>query len=313
MELVMKTVSYISSVKAGKRYNRSNPITDALHVFGKPELHEGIEPVEEEHIGVCFGSYTQRKLDTERAILIQNLEKSKHPIFYIDSAAFSTYIRNFLNSNQTQMFRIGLGSCTGTGKFWNYDLPSDRYEALKKTFKFTEKDPVKNEDGPIVFLMQSERGFMYDSLEPYHKFVQETCKKIREQTDRKIVLRLHPNPDPRNNIVQFTKGLDNFEIHQCDDDRRTLFDSIQHAHSVVTHSSSGAMESVVEGIPTIALDDRCFGSGMYLNTLDNIEECFDNFQWEKRQQWLYNLAYTSWTTTEMGSDAVFSYYEAMTK
>lgn len=307
----MKTVSYISSIKSSKRFDLNNPITAALHnCFGNPMLVEGTEVYGEPHIGICFGSYTKRKLDTERAKLIQNLEQSKRPIFYLDSSAFSTYIRNFANSPQTGMFRIGLNSCTGEGIYNNGDMPEDRYKALKNVFGFNEKDPHKNEDGAIVFLMQSERGFMYDSLEPYHVFVQRTLKEIRKQTDRKIILRLHPNPDPRNSVAQFTKDLDNYEIHTCDNDRRTLFDTLDNAYACVTHSSSAAMEAVVEGIPTFALDKRCFGSGIYLENLNDIEDCHNKFPWEKRQQWLYNLAYSSWTISELSSSAVFEYYKS---
>ena len=298
----MKTVSYISSIKAGKRYDSNNPITQALNAWPNTETTESLKPIEAD-AGFCFGSWTPRKKDTERAVLMQNLESSDQPIFYLDSSAFSTYIRNALNSSETYMFRIGLGSCTGTGKFWNTDLGPERYKAFKEQFNFTEKDPQDN-DGPIVFLMQSERGFMYDRTEPYSVWARRQVDEIRKHTDRKIIFRVHPNPEPSWRKV--VEGVSNCEVHASDRDRRSVFSSLVGARCVVTHSSSAAVESVVEGIPTFALDERCFGSGIYLTDLSQIEN--PDFNWEKRQQWLYNLAYTSWTVDEMAQPELMEYY-----
>jgi len=312
----MRIVGYTSSIKSAKRFRLDNPITAAIHNFAD-ELVEGINPVKIPHVGICFGSYTQRKLDTERAKLIQNLEKSEHPVFYCDSAAYSTYIRNSIDSSETQMFRIGLNSCTGTGIYWKQDMPSDRFDAFKNTFNFTEKEPQNNRDGAIVVLLQSETGWMYDSLEPYSRFLQNTLERIRSASDRKIIIRTHPTggtafkewiKNTKHHLHKFFESFENYEIHSADRARRSLFDSLGNAHSVVTHSSSAALECVVQGIPTFALDDRCFGSGIYLKDLEKIENAFDEFSWEKRQQWMYNLAYTSWTTEEMASQEVKDYY-----
>ena len=140
----MKIVSYISSIKAGKRYNAANPITAALDSIVSAANNSGGEFVAYKHegthtvsadLGFCFGSYTQRKLEVERAVLIRNIEAAKQPVFFLDSSAFSTHIRNALNSSETFMFRVGLNSCTGEGTFWNQPLPAERYNAMKKQFK----------------------------------------------------------------------------------------------------------------------------------------------------------------------------------
>ena len=318
----MKIVSYISSIKAGKRYNGGNPITAALESIVSAAnnsggeftayKHEGTHTVSAD-VGFAFGSYTQRKLEVERAVLIRNIEAAKQPVFFLDSAAFSTHIRNALNSSETFMFRLGLNSCTGEGTFWNQELPAERYEAFKKEFKFTEKEPQENKDGHIVFLAQSETGWQFDDLEPYFLFANRTLQQIREHTDRKIIYRTHPKIDPRSPLDKCIDGIDNLRVHNCPASRRTLFESLNGAHSVVTHSSSGALEAVTEGIPTFALSPRTFGSPMYLTDLAKIENAFKEFKWEDRQQWLYNLAYTSWSVEELKTIEVLRYYTNMLK
>ena len=72
----MKIVSYISSIKAGKRSNSQNPITAALDSIVSAANNSGGEFVAYKHegthsvgadVGFCFGSYKQRKLEVERA------------------------------------------------------------------------------------------------------------------------------------------------------------------------------------------------------------------------------------------------------
>jgi|TARA_B100001093_G_scaffold160658_1_gene152987 hypothetical protein len=318
----MKIVSYISSIKAGKRYNGGNPITAALESIVSAANNSGGEFTAYKHegthtvscdVGFAFGSYTQRKLDTERAVLIRGIEAAKQPCYFLDSAAFSTHIRNALNSSETQMFRVGLNSCTGQGIFWNQDLPKERYEAFKKQFNFCDGPPQDNKDGPIVFLAQTETGWQFDDLEPYHKFANRTLKQIREITERKIIYRTHPKLDPRSPLKKCIEGIENLEVHNCPVSRRTLFESLNGAYACVTHSSSGALEAVTEGIPTFALSKRAFGSPMYLTDIKDINNAFQFFEWDKRHQWLYNLAYTSWSIEELKTIEVLRYYTNMLK
>ena len=107
------------------------------------------------------------------------------------------------------------------------------------------------------------------------------------------------------------EGIENLEVHNCPVSRRTLFESLVGAYAVVTHSSSGALEAVLEGIPTFALSKRTFGSPIYLTNLEDIEN-FD-FPWDDRKQWLYNLAYTSWSVEELKTIEVLRYYTNMLK
>ena len=52
---------------------------------------------------------------------------------------------------------------------------------------------------------------------------------------------------------------------------------------------------------------------MYLTDLAKIENAFKEFKWEDRQQWLYNLAYTSWSVEELKTIEVLRYYTNMLK
>ena len=303
----MKIQCDFSTIKANKRHLLSNPITAAFHAIQASASENGYELVQDNpDVVFVFGSITKRKMDTERAISIQQHRDNGTPIFSLDSALFSTYIRNRMDSPETYMFRVGYGDCVGTGDFLNANSDSQRFLWMKEAFKFEEKEPVVDNEKPILFLLQSERGWQYDDHLPFYSWARKIVKQLRASTDRKIILRAHPNLD-RNPTEMIAEGFDNVVIEHADKARRKVIDSIRQAGVVVTHSSSAACESITEGIPTIALDKRCvvYDACMHdLSLLNNLEQV----DWNKREQNLYNWSYTSWTIDEMANPEWLNYY-----
>lgn len=303
----MKIQCDFSTIKANKRHLLSNPITAAFHAIQASVSEAGHEIVQEDpDVVFVFGSITKRKMDTERAISIQQHRDNGTPIFSLDSALFSTYIRNRVDNSETYMFRVGLGDCVGTGNFLNENSDSQRYLWMKEAFQFEEKEPVADNDKPILFLLQSERGWQYDENIPFYSWARKIVKQIRESTGRKIILRSHPNLD-RNPTAMIAEGYDNIEIEHADRNRRRVIDSIKQAGLVITHSSSAACESITEGIPTIALDKRCVVYDACMNDLSLINS-LELVDWSKREQHLNNWAYTSWTIDEMANPDWLNYY-----
>lgn len=303
----MKIQCDFSTIKASKRHLLSNPITAAFHAIQASISEAGHEIVQEDPDAVfVFGSITKRKMDTERAISIQQHRDNGTPIFSLDSALFSTYIRNRMDSSETYMFRVGLGDCVGTGNFLNENSDSQRFEWLKEAFQFEEKEPVIDNDKPILFLLQSERGWQYDDNLPFYSYARKIVKQIRDITDKEIILRSHPNLD-RNPTAMIAEGFDNISIEHADRARRKVIDSIRQAGAVVTHSSSAACESITEGIPTFALDKRCVVYDACEHDLSLLNS-LDKINWDKRLQNLYNWSYTSWTVDEMANPDWLNYY-----
>lgn len=289
------------TIKAGKRANSQNPITNAFL-----SLKQGIQASDFEwsdcngdlsDVVFVFGSITKRKPDTERAQRILKHRIRGKKIFALDSALFSTYIRNHNQSSETGMFRIGLNDITGEGDFRNKGLGSERFEWFKSSFGFSEKKPTGDYNKPILFLMQSEKGWQYDNHQPYWQWARDQIESIRKQTDRKIILRGHPNMD-RVPISEVARGFSNISTEQSERTRISLLQSLSQAGTVVTHSSSGACEAIVEGIPTIALDKRCVVYDACLKNLDSINE-IESFDWKSRNRHLNEWAWSSWQIDEM--------------
>jgi len=300
------------SVKASKR-TLQNPIFFALKMIQKSceQLnHEVIynedQNAQDVDVAFMFGSVTKRKTGTDRALLKKNLLEKNIPTFHIDTGLYSVYIRNNLNVSETGMFRLGLNDCVGTGDFFNKDMDSSRYDTFKKNFNFTEKDPIINRDGSILFLLQSEKGWQYDDTKPYWQYARDTIEHIRKITKRNITIRAHPSPDRRGPEV-IKEGFENVNIEYAERARRSVLDSIRRSFAVVTHSSSAAVESIVEGIPTFALDKRCIAYDACENNLELLED-IEKYNWEDRMKNLYGWAYTSWHVNEFENPVTIQYY-----
>jgi len=303
----MKIQCDFSTIKASKRHLLSNPITAAFHAIQAAVHAAGHKIVQDKPDAVfVFGSITKRKMDTERAISIQQHRDNGTPIFSLDSALFSTYARNKMDSPETYMFRVGLNDCVGTGNFLNEKSDSQRFLWFKDAFGFEEKEPTKDNDKPILFLLQSERGWQYDNHLPFYSYARKIVKEIREITNKPIILRAHPNLD-RNPTEMIAEGFHDITIQRADKARRTVIDSFKEAGAVITHSSSAACESIVEGIPTFALDERCVVYNACEHDLKKLNK-LDTINWSKREQNLYNWSYTSWTVDEMANPDWLNYY-----
>ena len=82
-----------------------------------------------------------------------------------------------------------------------------------------------------------------------------------------------------------------------------LYEDLKNAWACVTFSSNAATEAICEGIPVVNLHESSFSWPVSYHTLDILKgdmiKC--NF---KREQWLYDCAYTQWTMEEINSGKV---------
>lgn len=307
----MKIFLNTTTIKAGKRNDLSNPITLAFHNLATGIRQAGHTPILSEHcdvydVGIVFGSITRRKLDTDRAISITKMRESGKPILSLDSSFFSTHIRQHLNSSETFMFRIGVGDCVGSEPFRTDTYTSVRFDWFKQTFNFSEKTFENYLNRPIMFVLQTERGWQYDELIPYKDWAKDTLDRIRQITDRTVVLRAHPN-QAREPITHIAGNHKNILFQIGERARQSMIRDLQDVSVVVTHSSSVANEALVEGIPTIALDKRCIAYDQCWNDLSKINNP-ELFEWDGMHHAFNSWANQSYHVNEMKESYVINYY-----
>jgi hypothetical protein len=267
------------------------------------------------------------------------IAQTKKPVIVFEGATFR---RNIKVGDDNYYYRIGLNDYTyNNGIFKNKNSPSDRWDMIQKE-QDIEIKPWRSEGKYILLCLQNPTDTSLNDLYTadmqdklivhtkargtqwnYINYLYMVMKKISSLTNEPIVVRFHPrflekygniSPDGgqkggffarfreagiRNKII-YSKNYDNFNETNGGSGFQKDLDG---ARVVVSYSSNALVESVCEGIPTVALSNTSHAWPVSYHTLDIIGE--SNIQCKfDRKQWLYDCAYTQWKQEEINSGIV---------
>lgn len=198
--------------------------------------------------------------------------------------------------------RIGVnGFLNHSGTFYISKHSDDRVKKLNLQWNGWKNNPA----GDIILMLQLPGDASLRGADIY-QFGLWAYKNIRRYSNKNIIIRTHPHHNP--------KGLD--EVHKFISDialmddpnvkvvvgskERTLADDLKNAYCTVSYSSGSAIDSVLAGIPTVALDPANFTYGISSNYIEHIDG--DNLRKADEadmKQWLNNLSYSQWSVEEM--------------
>ena len=210
-------------------------------------------------------------------------------------------------------WRVSLYSPMNNGNFLSDDSPADRWEAAKTRWNVKSEPWRKsNQSDPIMFVLQPKDNWSMNELDPIDWF-HKVYDKLRPITDRKFIVRPHPN-----HVVAMENRLNEFpedvEVHigqkyfQGDEKKYYRFhfqEAITNCHAVVTHNSTASVDSCVRGIPTFVTSDLAICWPVANTDLNNIETP----KYLDRTQWLYDLGYKLWSEKEIRDGTVFKRYK----
>jgi len=184
-------------------------------------------------------------------------------------------------------WKLGLNG-TGSTAYYGTELTPGRAEKLRLTAK-----PWTNTGYNIVIAAQRSESEQWAGQPPTVAWLTETAGKIREYTDRPIVIRPHPRqrigavPDcviQMPNPVQGT--YDNFDYDQC----------LKTAWAVINHNSGPGSQAVLAGVPAF-VDSTSLAAPVGNLDLSRINDPAR----PDRTAWLEQLAHTEWYTEEIAS------------
>ena len=210
-------------------------------------------------------------------------------------------------------WRVSLYSPMNNGNFLSDNSPADRWEAAKTRWNVKSEPWRKsNQSDPIIFVLQPKDNWSMNELDPIDWF-HKVYDKLRPITDRKFIVRPHPN-----HVVAMENRLNEFpedvEVHigqkyfQGDEKKYYRFhfqEAITNCHAVVTHNSTASVDSCVRGIPTFVTSDLAICWPVANTDLNNIETP----KYPDRTQWLYDLGYKLWSEKEIRDGTVFKRYK----
>ena len=210
-------------------------------------------------------------------------------------------------------WRVSLYSPMNNGNFLSDNSPADRWEAAKARWNVKSEPWRKsNQSDPIMFVLQPKDNWSMNELDPIDWF-HKVYDKLRPITDRKFIVRPHPNHvvAMENRLKEFPEDV---EVHigqkyfQGDEKKYYRFhfqEAITNCHAVVTHNSTARVDSCVRGIPTFVTSDLAICWPVANTDLNNIETP----KYPERTQWLYDLGYKLWSEKEIRDGTLFRRYK----
>ena len=153
----------------------------------------------------------------------------------------------------------------------------------------------------ILICAQREGGWSMGGLSTFEWTI-DTINKIKQHTDRSIVVRFHPgDKESKTYKARLSRlGIKNVSVSYNIDFRQ----DIKNAWALVNYNSSPAVAAVIEGVPAFVLDrTHSQAADVSHSSLSEIEtpRQFD------REPWIQKIAMSHWNHDELKSGACWSH------
>jgi hypothetical protein len=244
--------------------------------------------------------------------------KSNKPKLVLESPMFRSI--SMPDGTKNGLHRMGWNSYQyADADFNNTNSPSDRWHWMQKTYKIARRDWKAN--GEHILLLLQKPGdsslnkiYVNQGYKSYWKWAEDQVKEIRKYTDRKIIIRPHINQQSAG--YKHAKDIssrydncfvsENYKWHESygGSGGEALQKDLSNAWCSVIYNSLSGVESVMSGTPVIALDQGAMCWPVAHHKMSEIENLKRDISID---QWLYDCAYTTWTSTEFHSGKVWDH------
>ena len=293
----MKFVAYLAGCPSGPKNQHKHKIlwdfVRGVNTFGDSGvLHQGRDIIDAD-VAFIQGWVHQNSGSSPHLMLrknvIQHQQAKRNRLLVADSNLF-----NYIDGNAVKDYiRYSFdGVFPTTGNYFNsvdYEIDPMRWEKIFKE-KNIKLKPWRSTGDHILICTQRNGGWSMKGLD-VPTWLEQTVNKIRQYTDRRIVVRGHPG--------------DRYHKQYIDRNKYTLSSSplitqdFQNCHAVITYNSSPAVAAAIEGIPVYVTDPETKTSqaSAVANTdLSTIEKPM----LFAREEWLQKLAMCHWNSNEIG-------------
>lgn len=185
---------------------------------------------------------------------------------------------------------LGWDGINGRADFCNADVPDDRWKALEIKLRYW-----KRRRGPVLLCGQVP----WDASVQHHDHI-AWCRKTAETLrHRGLYVMFRPHP------VALNKG-GAFGIACTVSRKKFLKNDLDRTSAVVTFNSNSAVDAVIKGIPTIAMDEGSMAWDVTGHSLaDLIAPPMPD-----RREWAARIAYAQWTLEELADGTAWRHISA---
>jgi len=260
-------------------------------------------------LAIMFGSW---KADRKGHHLVRlSVAKNAEAFLVIE-----TPLLNRLTDSLNTEWRVGYnGFLSGEAGFPQLGETEAKQRMLEK--EVTVPDWNYNEKGHIVLALQlpGDASLHGDDIMDW---AYNTMMSIREYSDRKIILRTHPLMSDRGYQAHLFHLLGRLTFSKFKNytlslgNERSWSKDLENAYCTVTYSSGLAIDSIMNGVPTIACDSANFAYKISSQLIEEIENLKIAPELTK-QKWLQNLVALQYSEDEMVSGLAWEYIRQMLK
>jgi hypothetical protein len=301
---LMQVVSYLSSVPAKDRNNPTSEKTQIIKNFFEGVQASGDACIMhsgnyiDSHVAVIQGWVHERSgnsphLALRKSIIKQQQLKKKY-VITADSNLF-LYAVGKENLPHHYLRYSFNGVFPNTGTYCDTIVDSQRWRQISRDLNLSLKDYRSNGDH-ILLCLQRNEGWSMGSVN-IQDWAIATINKIRQYTDRPIVVRPHPG-DKQSNII-LTPGHPQCRIPLSSNVRistnKSLLDDLKNCWAASNYNSSPVVGAAIEGIPVFVADKTKSQCAEIANDLENIE----NPTLYDRQRWVERISMFHWKFAEL--------------
>jgi hypothetical protein len=256
----------------------SPPIFDAVEAGLKKLGHDLVS--EGEDIPIIWSAlWAGRMLGNQR--IYKHRKSQNQPILIIE-------VGNLLR-NQT--WRISFNNINRDGIFANTD-DLDRHRPTKLGLRLKELNYQRKPE--ILVAAQHGKSLQWENMPDMETWIKNTVQRIRQFSDRNIIIRPHPRFPLRLDIPKCQIETPRKLINSYDD-----FDIDYRYHCVINHNSGPAVQAAIEGVPV-----SCDRSSLAYEVSFPVEQ-IETPSIPDREDWFVKLCHTEWTATEISQGIPF--------
>lgn len=244
-----------------------------------------------------LGKAAPHLLLRQQIVNLQNLKKKRTCIADSNLFLYAT------NSNEPHHYlRYSFdGVFPNTGIYFDKVIDSKRWDQISKDLGISLA-PIRTKGKYILFCLQRDGGWSMGNTQML-SWIVETIKKIRQHSDRRIVLRTHPGDK---NSIKYVSELKKMSLPDVViSTNSSLDEDLAKAWCVVNHNSSSIVGPIIKGYSAFITDPLKSQCSEVANTDFRLIESPLHFD---REQWVKRLSMSHWKFTELEDGSAWKHF-----
>ena len=237
-------------------------------------------------------------LDLRISVFDKHKEDGK--IWFFDSDVLVAYSKHHQHDDETYV-RIAYSKIyPNVARYFNENSDDKRWNKMAQIKDIKLKDYDGSGDQIYICCNRGSAGYSGLGVNAADWAI-ETATKLRQYTDRNIVIRQHKSSGyPQymsdfQKLSKFASDNKNITIHSPKFNFPELISEIKKSYAVVVFTSSAGAPAIIEGKPLYVFNETSHLAPMNCGDLNTIEK--PNIP--DRQQWLNDLGYAHWSLNEI--------------